>query len=224
AMAGLAPEMRRLAQRGDDLGARMANLVTDLLAAGHAAALVTGSDLPTLPARRFTEAAPVLTGGPADVGVGPTEDGGYYLIGLARPAPALFADMRWSAPDVLAVTCERAQRLGLRVHRLPPWYDVDTAADLVRLRDDLASVAGLPAAGAVAWRTRRWLAAFPGSRATRRRARAAREAGPPARRAASLPPRSPPSGAAARRRAARRAESPRGGEAPERAAARPRAP
>jgi len=161
-MAGLAPGMRRLAQHGNDLGARMANLVTDLFAAGHAAALVTGSDLPTLPAGRFAEAARVLTGGRADVVLGPTEDGGYYLIGLARPAPALFADMRWSAPDVLAVTCERAQRLRLRVHRLPPWYDVDTAADLVRLRDDLASAAGLPAAGAVAWRTRRWLAAFPG--------------------------------------------------------------
>jgi uncharacterized protein len=160
AMAGLAPGMRQLAQRGDDLGARMANLVTDLLEAGHAAALVTGSDLPTLPAARFAEAARVLAGGRADVVLGPSEDGGYYLIGLARPAPALFADMRWSAPDVLAVTCERAQRLGLRVHRLPPWYDVDTAADLLRLRDDLASAAAPPAAGTAAWRTRRWLAAF----------------------------------------------------------------
>jgi len=162
AMAGLAPGMRRLAQHGDDLGARMANLVTDLLEAGHAAALVTGSDLPTLPAARFAEAARVLAGGGADVVLGPAEDGGYYLIGLARPAPALFADMRWSAPDVLAVTCERAQRLGLRVHRLPPWYDVDTAADLLRLRDDLARAAAPPAAGTAAWRTRRWLAAFPG--------------------------------------------------------------
>jgi rSAM/selenodomain-associated transferase 1 len=160
AMAGLAPGMRQLAQRGDDLGARMANLVTDLLEAGHAAALVTGSDLPTLPAARFAEAARVLAGGRADVVLGPSEDGGYYLIGLARPAPALFADMRWSAPDVLAVTCERAQRLRLRVHRLPPWYDVDTAADLLRLRDDLASAAAPPAAGTAAWRTRRWLAAF----------------------------------------------------------------
>ncbi len=162
AMAGFAPGLRRLAQRGDDLGARMANLVSDLLAAGHAAVLVTGSDLPTLPAARFVEAARVLSGGGADVVLGPSEDGGYYLIGLARPAPALFVDMRWSAPDVLAVTCERAQRLGLRVHRLPPWYDVDTAADLVRLRDDLASAAARPAAGTIAWRTRRWLAAFPG--------------------------------------------------------------
>jgi rSAM/selenodomain-associated transferase 1 len=162
AMAGLAPGMRRLAQRGDDLGARMANLVTDLLEAGHSAALVTGSDLPALPAARFVEAARALAGGDADVVLGPSEDGGYYLIGLTRSAPALFTDMRWSAPDVLAVTCARAQRLGLRVHRLPPWYDVDTPADLVRLRDDLASAVGAPAPGTVAWRTRRWLSAFPG--------------------------------------------------------------
>jgi rSAM/selenodomain-associated transferase 1 len=159
-MAGLAPGVRAIPQRGDDLGARMANLVTDLLGAGHGAALVTGSDLPTLPAARFAEAARALAGGGADVVLGPSEDGGYYVVGLTRPAPALFADMRWSALDVFAVTCGRAQALGLRVHRLPPWYDVDTTADLVRLRDDLATAAGAPAPGTAAWRTRRWLAAF----------------------------------------------------------------
>ena len=159
AMAGLAPGTRAIPQRGIDLGARMANLVTDLLGSGRAAALVSGSDVPTLPAARFAEAAHALAMG-ADVVLGPSEDGGYYLIGLARPVPALFTDMRWSAPDVLAVTCERAQRLGLRMHRLPPWYDVDTIADLVRLRDDLASAPGAAAPGTPAWRTRRWLAAF----------------------------------------------------------------
>ena len=161
AMAALAPGVPALPQRGGDLGARMACLMADLLGAGHAAALVTGSDLPTLPAARFGEAARVLAGGAADVVLGPSEDGGYYLIGLARPAPALFADMRWSEPDVLAVTCERAQRHGLRVHLLPSWYDVDTAADLVRLRGDLASAPGDPRPGTPAWRTRRCLAALP---------------------------------------------------------------
>jgi rSAM/selenodomain-associated transferase 1 len=162
AMAGLAPGMRRLAQRGDDLGARMANLVTDLLEAGHSAALVTGSDLPALPAARFVEAARALAGGDADVVLGPSEDGGYYLIGLTRSAPALFTDMRWSAPDVLAGHLR--PRPAPRASRAP-------APALVRRRhtggprpprDDLASAVGAPAPGTVAWRTRRWLSAFPG--------------------------------------------------------------
>jgi uncharacterized protein len=161
AMAALAPRVRAMAQRGRDLGARMANLVSDLLAAGHAAALVTGSDLPTLSVARFAEAAGVLDGGAADVVLGPSEDGGYYLIGLARPAPELFDDMRWSEPDVLAVTRMRAERLGLRVALLAPWYDVDTGADLARLRHGLADAPGASAVGSPAWRTRRWLAAFP---------------------------------------------------------------
>jgi uncharacterized protein len=155
AMAALAPPgMRLVAQRGGDLGARMAQLVARLLADGHRAALLIGSDLPTLPSAHLSEAARVLVEGAADVVLGPAEDGGYYLIGLARPAPALFEDIAWSTDAVLEATRARARRLGLREHLLPAWYDVDTAADLDRLRRDLAP------AGPGARRTRRWLAAF----------------------------------------------------------------
>ena len=127
AMAGLVSGgMRCLAQRGDDLGARMGNLIADLLAAGHPAALVTGSDLPTLPIEHLAEAARVLSGGGADVVLGPAEDGGYYLVGLRRPAPELFVDVAWGTAAVLEVTLARARALGLRAHLLPEWHDVDT--------------------------------------------------------------------------------------------------
>jgi uncharacterized protein len=155
AMAALAPAgMRLVAQQGGDLGTRMVHLVAELLAAGHRAALLIGSDLPTLPAAHLIEASRTLAAGAADVVLGPAEDGGYYLIGLARPAPALFEGMAWSTGGVLAATRARARVLGLREHLLPAWYDVDTPADLDRLRRDLSTP------GAAARRTRRWLAAF----------------------------------------------------------------
>ena len=149
-----------LAQRGEDLGARMANLVTDLLAAGRPGVLVTGSDLPTLPSAYLVEAARALRDGAADIVLGPAEDGGYYLNGLARPAPRHFAEVAWGAAEVLEATRARARALGLRVHLLPPWYDVDTPMDLARLRHDLKGAGASIERGAEAWRTRRWLAAY----------------------------------------------------------------
>ena len=72
--------------------------------------------------------------GAVDVVVGPCEDGGYYLIGLRAPAPALFADMPWSTAAVTEETLARARRLGLRLRLLPSWFDVDRGEDLARLR------------------------------------------------------------------------------------------
>ncbi len=72
--------------------------------------------------------------------LGPSEDGGYYLIGLKRPCPELFQGIAWSTGRVLAQTVERAEALGLSVALTPPWYDVDTASDLDRLRNELASL------------------------------------------------------------------------------------
>ena len=66
--------------------------------------------------------------------MGPCEDGGYYLIGLRAPAPALFADMPWSTAVVTEETLARARRLGLRLALLPRWFDVDRGEDLARLR------------------------------------------------------------------------------------------
>jgi len=139
---GLAPGFRLVPQRGSTLGERLTHVFADLLGGSHRAAIATDSDTPTLPRRCLEAGVRALAAGEADVALGPTEDGGYYLVGLARPAPLLFRDVPWSTAAVLATTLDRARGLGLRVTLLSPWFDVDTAADLERLREALAAAAG----------------------------------------------------------------------------------
>jgi glycosyltransferase A (GT-A) superfamily protein (DUF2064 family) len=113
----------------------MADCFAQLFAREYTGVLLTGSDLPTLPAEVFQQALALLNSPETDVVLGPSEDGGYYLIGLRTLYPAVFDDMIWSTPQVFADTVHRAERLGLSVAVLPRWYDIDTPADLIRLRD-----------------------------------------------------------------------------------------
>ena len=129
----LAPSFTLVPQRGPDLGARLHGILTHLLAAGHAGAMAVDSDTPTLPARFLQEAVDCLTRPGPDVVLGPTEDGGYYLIGVRHPHRELFDAMPWSTPEVLEVTLRRAAAAGLRAACLPSWFDVDTPDDLERL-------------------------------------------------------------------------------------------
>jgi uncharacterized protein len=138
----LAPDFALMAQRGEDLGARLFHAFEDLLAEGAPGAIVIGSDVPTLPSAVLATALEHLAG--ADLVLGPSEDGGYYLIGLREPRPALFGDMVWSTAGVFEETMRRARALGLDIAVLPQWFDVDTAADLERLEASLAA----PGAGA----------------------------------------------------------------------------
>src|SRR5215470_8643736 len=101
------------AQEGADLGERLSTLLTALLGRGHTGAIAIDSDSPTLPMAYVTEAARHLAGGLSDVVLGPCEDGGYYLIGLAAPQPALFEGIPWSTDAVLALTLEKARRQDL---------------------------------------------------------------------------------------------------------------
>jgi rSAM/selenodomain-associated transferase 1 len=140
-------------QRGGDLGARLAGVFARLFARGFRAAVAIGSDAPTLPPRYLRDAVGILLGGEADVVLGPARDGGYYLIGLRSPAPRLFTGVPWSTGAVYESTIARARRANLSVASLPPWDDVDTIEDLGRLASALAR-----RRGAVAPRTRRWLA------------------------------------------------------------------
>ena len=64
----------------------------------------------------------------------PAEDGGYVLIGLRRPQPALFADVPWGSETVMTETRRRAEKLGLAVRELAALWDVDLPEDLERLR------------------------------------------------------------------------------------------
>lgn len=138
----LAPGFTLIAQRGGELGERQERLVEDILGLGHQAALVIGTDVPTLPPESIDEAVGLVMVPEIDVVLGPTEDGGYYLIGLRAPRPALFEDMPWSTSTVLSLTLERARRLGLRAVCLPTWFDVDTGADLERLEAALGAATG----------------------------------------------------------------------------------
>jgi hypothetical protein len=125
---------------GADIGDCLERVLGQLLTAGHAGAIALNSDGPTLPPAYLEAAAARL--GTADAVLGPSEDGGYYLIGLRRPQPLLFRDIAWSTTQVTVQTLDRAAALGLSVALLPPWYDVDTAGDLARLRDELARLPG----------------------------------------------------------------------------------
>lgn len=94
------------------------------------------SDSPSLPIASLRQAFTELDQG-CDVVLGPCDDGGYYLIGLRQPQPRLLHEVRMSTPTVVAETLALAHAMGLRTALLPPWYDVDTATELWRLRDEL---------------------------------------------------------------------------------------
>ena len=125
-----------IAQRGDDLGQRMAHVFEDSFRLGVESVVVVGSDLPDLPARLLLEALRTLRARKDRVVIGPARDGGYYLIGLNRPCRALFDRIEWSTERVLAQTREAATAVGVEVVLLDEWTDVDDAADLERLMRD----------------------------------------------------------------------------------------
>lgn len=105
-------------------------------AAGYRRIVVLSSDSPTLPADALEEAFTMLD--THDVTLGPTHDGGYYLIGLDQLRPRLFEGITWSTAAVYTETLARAAETGLRVHATPPWHDVDTVDDLAELAADCA--------------------------------------------------------------------------------------
>jgi len=111
--------------------------IEQVLARGHASAVVLNSDSPTLPTVLLVETARVLAA-PGDRAVlGPSSDGGYYLLGLKAPHRRLFEDVAWSTDEVARQTRERAAEIGLDVHVLPEWYDVDDVASLQLLRGEV---------------------------------------------------------------------------------------
>ena len=138
----LAPGFVLFPQEGPDLGTRLANCFDHLFGQGYEGALAVDSDTPTLPAEFLERALALIVTPDVDVVVGPSEDGGYYLIGLRKLYRELFKEMAWSTPMVLPETIRRAEATGLRVLSLPPWFDVDTPDDLRRLRVSLLRTDG----------------------------------------------------------------------------------
>jgi uncharacterized protein len=123
-------------ERGD-LMSGLDYALTHHLDQGYEQVVLLDGDSPTLPSHYVRAALDQLTGDA--VVLGPTLDGGYYLIGACRPRPALFDWELLDGATICQQTVARAQALGARVALLPPWYDVDTAEDLERLIQELRS-------------------------------------------------------------------------------------
>jgi hypothetical protein len=116
-------------QVGATLGERMDTALRTVLREAPGLALLTGTDVPLLERGLLTAATQALQG--ADVVFGPAPDGGYYLIGLNRPAPDLFSELFWGGSSVLEASLRAADALGLRVAHVTQLPDVDTANDVL---------------------------------------------------------------------------------------------
>ncbi len=133
----LAPGFVLIPQQGPDLGARLANSFDQLLARGYGGALLIDSDTPTLPIDFLKQALDLAAAPATDLVLGPSDDGGYYLIGLRKLYRELFEDMAWSTAQVMPETIQRAAAKGLKVATVPMWFDIDTPTDLTRLKASL---------------------------------------------------------------------------------------
>ncbi len=120
-----------------DLGACLTQAAATLLGRGYGSICLLNSDSPTLPVGYLVAAATILAAPGDRVVLGPSTDGGYYLIGLKQPHGGLFQGIAWSTPQVYAQTVQRAAALGLPLVTLPTWYDVDDAAALRTLIGEL---------------------------------------------------------------------------------------
>lgn len=124
-------ELSTAKQRGNDLGERMSFELNRCLKT-HAAAIVVGSDCPFIQPHDYLTAFEALLDG-TTVALGPSRDGGYYLIGLSQPAPALFKGISWGTDTVLESTLALIKSQGFQWLGLPERSDIDTPDDLAFL-------------------------------------------------------------------------------------------
>ena len=135
-------------QRGRGLGSALESAFAEGLAAGYRGVAVFGADSPTLDPRILGEAFRSLDAG-ADVALGPSLDGGYYLLAARAAYPSLFRGMPWGTSSVARRTLQACEMIGLSVQALPLWYDVDDWAGLAQLRAEIVR-----GRAARAWNTR----------------------------------------------------------------------
>jgi uncharacterized protein len=139
-LRALLPDRFGLVLQGDgDLGARLDKGISDLIAAGHAGAILINSDSPTLPCTLLEAAVEAVRGGDNLV-ISPALDGGYTLIGLSKPHSHLFAGIPWSTEAVYELTLQRAREINLPVIALDGWYDVDDGASYAMLERELDGI------------------------------------------------------------------------------------
>jgi uncharacterized protein len=125
---------------GVDIGACLKQALGWLLEQGYRKAIALASDGPSLPVSVLQQAIAALE--KADLILGPSEDGGYYLVGMKQLYGEIFDSIAWSTEQVLSQTIERAAQSKLQVKLTQPWYDVDTPADLLRLQAEALSACG----------------------------------------------------------------------------------
>ncbi len=130
-------------QVGDDLGERLISATQWAAEQGYPKILIVGSDSPTLPLSSVSQAIATLDS--RDIVLGPSVDGGYYLIGfsaenLASTVPFVFEEIAWSTDSVFQQTVARARSTGATMGLLPPWYDVDTPADVAFLHAHISAM------------------------------------------------------------------------------------
>jgi hypothetical protein len=135
----LCPRAEFMVQAGADLGERMLDAFRKVLGAGYPGAVLLGTDVPSLPWSRVAEALSLAP--ECDLVLGPSFDGGYYLIGAHAVLPRLFEHVAWGTKTVLVDTLTRGEQLTLNVTLLEPWYDVDTPQDLEVLSTHLRALA-----------------------------------------------------------------------------------
>jgi rSAM/selenodomain-associated transferase 1 len=134
----LAPDFKLIPQLGASLGDRLDNALSQCLNSDYDHAVIVDSDSPSLPAEYVREAFSQLK--TSDAVIGPCDDGGYYLIGLNTPAPALLRKVQMSTDRVALDTLALAEKEGLRMAKLPSWYDVDNGEELNHLHTELHSL------------------------------------------------------------------------------------
>ena len=127
-------------QQGETLGERLIAAARWACDRNYTKFLFVGSDSPTLPIQYVEHALGLLES--RDVVIGPSVDGGYYLIGFSQHGaalliPTIFEEITWSTEIVFRQTLRKIQAVNARLGLLPPWYDVDTPAGLQLLRDHL---------------------------------------------------------------------------------------
>jgi rSAM/selenodomain-associated transferase 1 len=135
----LPPGASCFCQVGQSLGDRMRHAFEHVFASGYRQVILIGGDLPVLPHATLTDAFAALADGNVNVALGPSRDGGYYLVGMNEILPDIFSDISWGGDDVLAKTIEKLDSLKKKYKLMCLWYDIDTIGDLRRFALDVAN-------------------------------------------------------------------------------------
>ncbi|HAA78362.1 TPA: hypothetical protein DCE37_24960 [Candidatus Latescibacteria bacterium] len=123
-----------VAQAQGDLGSRMLHSLRHAIGSGASRVILIGTDIPSLPAAHLSAALSRLE--QADVVLGPTSDGGFYLIGTRVELPDILGEVEWSSPHTFEQTAGAIQTARHTLSLIPPWSDIDTPTDLDLILQD----------------------------------------------------------------------------------------